>query len=197
MGIHHNLPHWNYYLLLEKDLEKCFQFVPPIQSHWGVYSDAFARIILMASSEIENALNDFAFWTQTKPKPSSINKYYTCVTSKYPNFCAMETVIPRYSIGFKPWDGWSAYAAPDWWSFGYNKIKHDRMKHPNAPTLIRAIKSVSSLQVLLLHYYRQRYKNCELSFDTQPKLIIPWEKDTDWLGATMSWTWKLPDEPKS
>ena len=194
MGIYHDLPHWNYYLLLEKDLERCFRFVPPIQAHWSVYSDEFARIILMAATEIENALNDFAFWTLTTPRPSSILKYFDYANAIYPQFCEMELLIPRYSIGFKPWDGWSSSSAPDWWSFGYNKIKHDRMNHPDAPTLIRAMKSVGALQVLLLHYYRKRYKQCELAIEIQPQLIHPWEKDEDWINATISWTWKLPDE---
>jgi hypothetical protein len=194
MGIYHNLPHWNYYRLLEQDLESCFRFVNPSQEHWNVYSDEFSRIILVAASEIENALRTFALWSQTNPIPSSILKYFECITTIYPHFYEMELVMPRYSVAIKPWEDWSESAAPDWWTYGYNKIKHDRLNYPNAPTLIRAIKSVGALQVLLLHFYRYRYKDCELAYDIQPSLFIPWEKEKSWLGATISWGWDLPDD---
>ena len=200
MVIHHNLPHWNYYRLLEEDLEKCFRFVAPFEEHWNVYSDEFSRIILMAATEIENALKAFVFWTFKEKPPSSIHQYFNCIHEKYPSFCSMEMVMPRYSIGFKPWDGWSASSAPDWWTYGYNKIKHDRMNHPNAPTLIRAIKAVGSLQVLLLHYYRLRYRQCGFSFDVKPHLICPWDKyneSDEFLDATISWTWRLPNEDQT
>lgn len=195
MSVHHNPPHWNYYRLLERDLEACFRFVYPVQEHWEVYSDEFARIILMAAAEIENAFKSFAFWAQTTPLPSSIHQYFDCVSAKYPKVCEMEMIMPRYSLGFKPWDGWSSSSAPDWWTYGYNKIKHDRMNHPGAPTLIRAIKSVGALQVLLLHFYRLRYSKCLLADDVQPQLIRPWDRNDPHQGAVMAWEWKLPDDP--
>jgi len=46
MNIYHDLPHWNYYKLLERDLEGCFRYVHPCDGHFDVYSDEFARIIL-------------------------------------------------------------------------------------------------------------------------------------------------------
>jgi hypothetical protein len=194
MSIYHNLPHWNYYRLLERDLENSFRFVPPSQEHWNVFSDEFSRIILMASTEIENALRSFAFWCQENSKKLDILDFFTLISNKYPKFCDMDMLMPRYSLGFKPWDGWSSTSAPDWWSLGYNKIKHDRLNHPDAPTLIRAIKSVGALQVLLLHFYRYRFKGCEFAYDVKPNLIIPWEKEGLWEGATISWTWNLPDD---
>lgn len=124
MSLHHDLPHWNYYRLLERDLEDCFRYVFPKQEHFNVYSDEFARIILMASTEIENVFNSFSFWAQCNlPERKTILSYHGCVVASYPRFCEMELIMPHYSIGFKPWDGWSATSAPDWWSMGYNKIK--------------------------------------------------------------------------
>jgi len=194
MAVHHNLPHWNYYRLLERDLENCFRFVQPCEKHFGVYSDQFARIILMASTEIENVLNSFAFWAQCNPKPSSILAYFPCIAGSFPRFCDMELVMPRYSIGFKPWEGWSTKAAPDWWTLGYNKIKHDRINHVDAPTLIRAVKSVGALLVVLLHFYRRRYGECLMPAEIAPNLMVPWVREDENLGAFIGWDWVLPDE---
>lgn len=197
MLVIHNPPHWNYYRLLERDLEECFRFVEPVPGHFDVFSNEFARIILVAATEIENALRGLAEALSYTPTPSSILDYFICTTSKFPSIATMEMFVPRYSLRFTPWEGWSSSTAPDWWSFGYNKIKHDRLKHPTAPTLIRATKAVAALQVVLLHYYRVKYPGGLLSDDNVKKLIVPFEKDNpDIGGATILWDWDLPDDPK-
>lgn len=195
MNVFHNLPHWNYFKLLERDLEECFTYVQPCEQHFDVYSDHFARIILMASSEIENCLNAFAAAADCAPRPSRIGGHYTCVTSKFPHFCNTKLVLPRYATELTPWDGWCEASGPDWWSLGYNKIKHDREGHPNAPTMLRAMNSVGALLALLLHFYRLVHGgDCGMPLEIGPKLMIPWEKDNDFLGVTISWHWELPDE---
>ncbi len=194
MQIHHNLPHWNYYRLLEQDLEGCFRYVQPCEAHFGVYSDEFARVILIASSEIENALRTFSSYTQYTPEPSSIHKFHSCLTSFYPKFCEMKLILPRYSLQIKPWDGWSNTSAPDWWSLGYNKIKHDRLNHPTAPTMIRAITSLGALQVVLLHFYKKRFPGCFMPFEISPQLLLPWDEDDRNYGAGILWDWRLPDD---
>ncbi|MEI6135228.1 MAG: hypothetical protein WCP72_09655 [Desulfomonile sp.] len=68
MDVPHNLPHWNYYRLLESDLELCFRYVEPVQEHFGVYSDEFAKIIVLASTEIENGLKSLVRSIQSHSK---------------------------------------------------------------------------------------------------------------------------------
>lgn len=102
--------------------------------------------------------------------------------------------MPRFSLTLTPWDRWSASSAPDWWTFGYNKIKHNRLKYPGAPTLIRAINSVAALQVLLLHYYRAKYPESLLSDDVVTKLIVPRDNDDPFQGASILWDWTIPDD---
>jgi hypothetical protein len=191
-----NPPHLNYYRLLEQDLEACFRFVEPTSDHHQVHSVEFARIILMASSGVENALNDFAVWAQSDPKPTNILQHFASTHEKFPKFHTMNLLMPKYGLGLVPWDGWSSSAAPDWWTFGYNKIKHDRSSHPGAATLIRAIKAVGALQVLLLHYYRLRYKDAAIADRGIPELLVPWDRDDPMSGASTLWLWDLPDDSK-
>ena len=103
-------------------------------------------------------------------------------------------VMPRYSHRVHPWKEWTSSSAPDWWTNGYNKIKHDRMNYPAAPTMIRAIGAVSALQVLLLHYYRLRFGDCMLPNENAPALLHPLDEGDPWLGTFIGWSWRLPGE---
>ncbi len=190
----HNPPHLSYYRLLERDLDACFRYVEPIDSHFDIYSDEFARIILCASSEIENALKGFASASNLTPSPANILGFFDVVTSRFPKFCTMELFLPRCSLVFAPWLSWSAQTAPDWWTFGYNKIKHDRLNNPGAATLRRAIDAVGALQVLLLHYYRVSYPNGWIADRAIPEFIVPYERSSPTPGASMLWRCSLPDD---
>jgi hypothetical protein len=202
MKVLHDPPHLRYYKLLEQDLENCFRFVEPCSEHFGVYSEEFSRIILMAAAGIENALKGLAFWAQVKypdtpTNVSNIQKLFGVVTHLFPNFCTMQLFMPRYSILIEPWQGWSASSAPDWWSNGYNKIKHDRQNHLNAPTLQRAVNAVGALQVVLLHYYRLESKDAAIADRGIPELLIPWDINHPADNASQLWQWELPDDPSS
>lgn len=199
MKVLHDPPHLRYYRLLEEDLEACFRFVEPCPAHFDVYSNEFARIILVAASGIENALKRFAFWARvrdptTPTDVSNILKLHGVVTHRFPNFCSMRLIMPMYSILIEPWKDWSASSAPDWWSNGYNKIKHDHMNNPTAPTLKRAVNAVGALQVVLLHYYRLESKDAAIADRGIPELLVPWEENHPADGASTLWFWELPDD---
>ena len=199
MKILHDPPHLRYYRLLEKDLEECFRYVEPSSVHFPVYSNEFARIILMAAAGVENALKGFAFWAKVRdPKTptdvSNITKLYAVVTHRFPSFCSMRLVMHQYSLMIEPWKDWSATSAPDWWTNGYNKIKHDHENNPGAPTLQRAINAVGALQVVLLHYYRLESPEAAIADRGIPELLLPWEQDHPTAGASTLWLWELPDD---
>lgn len=190
----HNPPHLSYYRLLERDLDACFRFVEPVPVHFDVYSDEFSRIILCASSEIENALKAFAVAADVVPQPQNILGFWAVITSRFPRFCTMEMFLPRYSHVFSPWSGWSSSAAPDWWTFGYNKIKHDRLNNPGAATLRRAIESVGALQALLMHFYRISHPNGWIADRAIPEFIVPYQRFSATPGASQLWRCDLPDD---
>lgn len=197
--LHHDLPHWRFYRSLEDDLEICFKYVAPESNHFEVHSDEFAKIILLAASEFENVLKEFKFWSQiSRPENLSISEnilgYFDCLSSIYPQFYTMKMVMPRYSIGFTPLEDWTSKQGPDWWSQGYNKIKHDRLGNPSAPTLVRAYKAVGGLQVILLHYYKLRFRNVMMPWRISPSLIVPWDINDATHGETFAWDWTLPGE---
>lgn len=191
----HNPPHLSYYKLLERDLDECFRFIEPIESHFEVHSMEFSRIILMASSEIENALKSFDVVAATIAKSKNILGYHSPVTSEFPKFCTMEMFLPRCELVFTPWSEWSEIKAPDWWTNGYNKIKHDRVSNPGAATMRRAIYAVGALQALLHHLYRLKYPDGWLADNAAPKIIVPHESNAVIPGASTLWRPDLPDDP--
>jgi hypothetical protein len=199
MKILHDPPQLRYYKLLERDLEECFRYVEPCSTHFQVHSEEFGRIILMASAGIENALKNFAFWASVRDPAaptdvSNITKLFSVVTHRFPRFCSMKLIMHSYSIQVCPWSGWSNNSAPDWWSNGYNKIKHDRAGHPGASTLQRAINAVGALQVVLLHSYRLEARNVAIAGRGIPELLRPIETDHPADGVSMLWQWSLPDD---
>src|ERR1700712_4904374 len=104
--MHHDLPHWNYFRLLERDLEESFRYVEPCPEHNQVYSDHFARIIVMACVEIENCFRRFAAEPPKPSKPKKISGYQQAVTTKCPLFTKMIIDMPRFNLDFLPWSGW-------------------------------------------------------------------------------------------
>ncbi|GMA16755.1 hypothetical protein E5F05_16810 [Deinococcus metallilatus] len=193
--IGHNLPHWRFYQSLEDDLEKCFKYVSPNIDQFDVYSDEFSKIILVASSEFENVLKEIKAYKDYTCN-DNILEYYNLMASSHPNFGTMKFIMPRYSIEIQPLADWSATQSPDWWGQGYNKIKHRRIDNPKAASLIRALNSVASLQVVLLHLYKMKFDLVLLPIAISPKLIEPASAesisffDTGFIG----WEWRLPDE---
>ncbi|MGK2912850.1 MAG: hypothetical protein ACSLE5_00075 [Porticoccaceae bacterium] len=194
MEVLHNPPHLNYYKLLERDLDECFRFVEPVESHFEIYSIEFSRIILMAASEIENALKAFDAAANGKTASKGILGYYGVVTSKFPKFCTMQMFLPRCALVFTPWSEWSADKAPDWWTNGYNKIKHNRISNPGAATMRRAIDAVGALQALLHHLYRLKHPDGWIADNAIPEIIIPYESDSATPGASSLWRPNLPDD---
>lgn len=190
----HNPPHLNYYKLLEEDLDACFRFVEPIESHFEVYSIEFSRIILMAASEIENALRSFDAALNGSPADRSILAYCGLVIGRFPDFRTMEMFIPRCSYRFRPWSDWSDTASPDWWRNGYNKIKHDRLAFPGAATVRRAVESVGALQALLHHLYRVTDPEGWIADRAIPTVIVPYDDSSGVPGASSLWRPQLPDD---
>ena len=99
---------------------------------------------------------------------------------------------PRYMLTVTPWEGWTEKEGPDWWENGYNKIKHERLKHPGAPSMIRAINAVGALQAVLLYLYRTKHGHCAIAIDIAPRLIEPLEDEFG--GSSLVWGWQLPDD---
>ena len=161
-----------------------------------MHSDRFAQIILLAASEIENAFGTWAAAVGHSRRPRGVGQCQAFALSRYPAFCSMKVAVPRFSLAFQPWAGWSLTSPPDWWTAGYNKVKHDRLGNPGAPSLHRAVSAVCALLVVLLHFYTSVHgEQCVMPFELAPSLLATFDEQGGIEGGYIGWSWQLPRTP--
>jgi len=187
-----SLPHWEYFLAIESDLEKCSRYVEFCPDNDSTYSLEFARIIMASGSEIDTIANLLCKTIAPKKRPNNILKYYSIVSSKYPKFTTFEISIPRYKIRLHPWQDWSTTRSPDWWTKAYNKIKHERDKFFKEANLINTLNAVSGLLCVILYYYKECFDGgSEIDNRHSPKLFVPSDSSGySWGGP---WHYYTPD----
>lgn len=193
MSTRSNLPHWNYFRVLEQDLESCFRYVTPVTSHFSVHSDEFGKLILVACSEVENALHSLVKHIDPQAKCNNLGELRSAVLKNFPHFTLAQVEAARYGLIVKPWENWESQP-PDWWKNGYNKIKHDRAGNPEAATLERALNSVAGLEVVLLYLYRHKHGVGTFPIENSPHLLDLVPEEGGMEGAFIGWSWELPDD---
>ena len=166
------------------------EFAP---QNYGAYSIEFARIIMAAASEFDALAKNLCKLIDPPQTPKNILQYYPIVTSKYPKFAQYEILIPRYKLAFKPWDKWTSSNAPDWWSKGYNKIKHERDQHFCQANLYNAILATAGLFIGILYFYDCQFGRIPaIDLFQTPKLLVPQNYDTSGFEpAEISWSYSL------
>lgn len=187
-----SLPHWEYFLAIESDLEKCSRYVEFCSDNYYTYSLEFARIIMSSGSELDTVLKVLCKALDASKRPSNILKYYPILHAKYPKFTSFEILIPRFKIKINPWQGWTTSKSPNWWSNSFNKIKHERDKNFNEANLINAINATAGLLCVILYYYKECFNGGE-EIDNRhaPKLFVPSDsKGYSWGGP---WYYYTPD----
>ncbi len=189
-----SLPYWEYFLSLESDLEQCSKYVDFSQTNFNSNSVEFAKIIMMASAEIDTIAKEICKLINNRSNARNINQYASEILNQYPNLISLEIEIPRYSLSFKPWDRWSSSSSPTWWK-SYNNIKHNRTANFSEATLKNAILSVSGLLTMILYFYDEKYGTQKPEIDAffSPKLLSPVEQNqTGFSGGGIYWSYKLP-----
>lgn len=193
MNERYDFPQWEFYRSLERDLEKCFDYVDPDPAHFNVHSNRFARIILLSCIEIENAFNFFG----PPPRGGVLGHYFPIITGRFPKFCLHRFVLPRYKISSNPWESWKLDSSPLWWSDSYNKIKHARTANPACATMKHAIDALCALQCLLIHSYRKEYGDWVMPMEMAPVLAWPLHPKHERIWRPMMvWSPPLADDPE-
>lgn len=163
--------YWEYFLSLEDNLERCTKYVEFSPQNYASYSNEFAKIIMSASAEFENVTKDLCHLISPGRSPKNIKGIYPIIFGAYPKFGTVEVAIPRYKITLKPWQDWTATNRPDWWSKGYNKIKHSRTHHFEMANLHNAILSMAGLFAAILYYHHKASGGIDIDFNRSPTLF--------------------------
>jgi hypothetical protein len=157
----HSYSHWNYFLALEEDLDRLSRYVDLVGNNDQTYSIEIARLFLGASSEVDVVLKQLAKKYNATSNASSINAYFSEISTHSPNFNDFEVQIPRYGLSLQPWTDWQANSPPIWWQ-DHNKVKHHRDQHFDRANLKNCLNSVAGLFVSVLHLYEEAAERAEL-----------------------------------
>ena len=144
--------HWNYFLAVEAELSLCSRYVDFSDKNYACYSNEFAKIIVLAGSEVDSIFFEICRYINPSSGSRNIRQFYCTLVDLFPRIAQCEVVIARDKIELQPFCGLSGSKSPDWWAKGYNKIKHERSAHFSNASLLFALQAVGA-QFLALQLY--------------------------------------------
>ena len=172
-------------------MERCTKYVEFCPANYDSFSNEFAKIIMSAAAECENVLKDLCKLIDSSLTPRNIADIYPILFSSYPKFGDIEVGIPRYKLILKPWEDWTSTNRPDWWSKGYNKIKHERTQNFDKANLQNVILSLAGLFTAILYYHHKETGGIEIDYGRLPALFDITESGV-FDGGPITTTYDIP-----
>lgn len=154
MGVeeHESFPHWNYFLALEEDLDRLSRFVEFTTDNYECYSIELARVLMLASAEVDVVAKQLCEHIASNSTANGINEYRTIILSAYLSFPTSTVSIPRHGLALRPWSNWSDGENPTWWR-AHNNVKHNRHMHFAEANLKNALNAVGALLLMIIYLY--------------------------------------------
>jgi hypothetical protein len=182
---------WSYFLAVEADLAACSRYVEFSEANYGAFSNEFAKILVIAGSEIDAILRELCSKIEPKVKAGNILQYQPVISKHFTYFPRCEVEIPTHGLRLAPWSGWSSTSSPSWWGEGFNKVKHDRSDSFQSANMLNALNAVGALFLAILHYhYQSTNAPFRIAFDQGNRLFQPARAADDHGGAY--WNYGLP-----
>ena len=182
---------WQYFLAVEADLSACSRYVEFSEENYSSYSNEFAKIIVIAASEIDSILRELCEQINPEAKANNILQYFDVICGKFQYFNQCEIEVPSSGLRLAPWNGWSKTASPSWWGQGFNKIKHDRSNNFQTANLRNAMCAVGALFLTIQHYHHHANNEpFQVDFNMVNRLFTPAKAVTDKSG--MFWSYGVP-----
>ena len=104
---------WNYYLILEQDLSNTSRFIEP-EGQDNVYSFEFAKIIVLANTEVESVFKILCKEIADKDV-GKMSYYKNIILNRFPKIVDAYVNVPRAGKnGLKPYEEW-ATGKLSWW----------------------------------------------------------------------------------
>ena len=148
--------HWDYFLLLEKDLIAISETLELSEDNYDAYGPRLAQLILAAGSELDVALKSLAHAmcpehdAVTNNQPNMGHFKSMLAENAQDQFSTASVKFLRSEIVLTPWaslkDGPNCVF--DWWK-NYNNIKHKRAKYYKSANLRTALDIISALFVVI------------------------------------------------
>lgn len=139
---------WNYFLMLENDLDNTSRYIEPSMQE-NVYSFEFAKLLILACTEVESVFKAICFAIEEKQVAGEIGTYKATILGKYPKIVDSEVNVKRLGKSIKPFNGWDL-GPLSWWD-AYQSVKHSRGTHFSNATYINATTALAALYVLIFY----------------------------------------------
>ena len=115
---------WNYFLMLESDLDNTSRYIEPLNQE-NVYSFEFAKILILACTEVEAVFKAICHEIDDSQTAGDIGKYKSIILGRYPKIVNTKVSAKRLGRDIYPFAGWDR--GPLLWWNGYNDVKHNRV----------------------------------------------------------------------
>ena len=155
---------WNYFLSIESDLENTSRYIEP-SGQENVHSFEFAKIIILASTEVESVMKAICF-ELTNEEKGNIGEYKQVILARFPKITTASVTISRLGKSISPFEGWDV-GPLNWWD-AYGLVKHKRGTEFDKANYSNAVISLSALYILIFYLA----KICNIEFeDTKSRYI--------------------------
>jgi hypothetical protein len=145
-----SLPHWNYFLAVERDVDNLTRYVEFSMANFSVYSVEIARILMASTQETDVLLRQLC---QTHGSSATDEAGYRLfIPRQFSKLPTIEVEVARYALKFTPFRDWLFNSTPKWWTAN-NKVKHQRHTHFAEASLENMLSSVCALLIANIYYY--------------------------------------------
>ena len=139
---------WNYFLSLEKDLDNTSRYIEP-KGQENVHSFEFAKILILACTEIEVLFNYLCKTIRPDETTGNIGRYKEVILTAFPKITAAEISVMRWGKTISPFSGWDS-GPLKWWG-AYQHVKHNRSLNFNDASYENAVFSLAALYLLIFY----------------------------------------------
>ena len=153
---------WSYYIMLENDFSKTFQYVEPVEGNKDCFSKEFNKELLSIGSEIDIVCRELCMVIEGKNfeqvKNYSIVNYREIIAQNE-NFMKESCIFISNEEILEPWNEWKKYDSPQWWR-AYNDIKHNRLVNDNHKlgNFLNVKLSLAALFIICRVLYSKQYE---------------------------------------
>lgn len=139
---------WQYFLMLESDLDDTFRYIDPVGQE-DVHSFEFAKILVLACTEVESVFKALCCEITVQNSADNITKYKDIILNRFPKMTEAKVQIKRLGRIVRPFENWETQS-PKWWK-AYQGVKHDRGKNFTDATYQNASMALAALYILIFY----------------------------------------------
>lgn len=176
--------HWDYMLLLEKDLIEILDYIDPCDENMAVFGPKILKLSLSIGSEVDVTLRDLLLAKDSQgefahKKRFDIKDYRRFVQDTDLSLEFKDVVVGFNGMEFTytPWEDWWSQSGghptqsrPGWWD-SYNHVKHRRTEQYGEANLGNVLKALAGLFVSVASLIRNEQNGQNSVFLRCPALL--------------------------